>query len=130
MIDKQLLESAKIIRRTFLKSKVELSGYEKEVKELVTFLKQKVKSIEVLKKNIRKEIKSKQDIETFSRKVVQEIEEIELEEKRIEKKINKINLEMEQLARDEQILYQTIKERYPDLTLEQIISEIHQNLED
>ena len=130
MIDQQLLESAKIIRKAFLKSKTELGGYEKEVKGLVEFLKTKVESIKNLKKNIKKEIKSKEDIEAFSRKVVKEIEEIETEEKRIQKKIDKINLEMEQLSRDEGILYTTIKERYPELNMEEIISEIHQYLED
>ena len=44
-------------------------------------------------------------------------------------KVEKLNLQLEKLNRDESILYETIKKRYPNLTDEEIVKEIHQHLD-
>ncbi len=129
MIDTQLIESAQNIRKTFLKLGKELNNYQGDVKKLVDFLQEKLSYLEQYNNKNVKNIKNDDDISKVTKDILSQIEEIEVAEKRIQTKINKINKELEQLNKDEQILYQTIKERYPEMTDEQIIKEIHQNLE-
>lgn len=129
MIDSQLIESAKNIRRNFLKLNRELDGYQKDVRELIEFLQSKIMYLEKDAKGKVKTIKDNDGIAQITKEIIGEIEEIELEEKKLHKKISKINEEMEKLSKDEEILYQTIKERYPQLTEKQIIEEIHKILE-
>ncbi len=129
MIDTQLIESAQNIRKTFLKLGKELNNYQGDVKKLVEFLQEKLSYLEQYNNKNVKNIKNDDDISKVTKDILSQIEEIEVAEKRIQTKINKINKELEQLNKDEQILYQTIKERYPEMTDEQIIKEIHQNLE-
>ncbi len=129
MIDSQLIESAKNIRRNFLKLNRELDGYQKDVRELIEFLQSKIRYLEKDAKGKVKTIKDNDGIAQITKEIIGEIEEIELEEKKLHKKISKINEEMEKLSKDEEILYQTIKERYPQLTEKQIIEEIHKMLE-
>lgn len=129
MIDTQLIESAQNIRKTFLRLGKELNNYQTDVKKLVDFLQEKLRYLEQYNNDNVKKIKNDDDISKVTKEILSQIEEIEVAEKRIQTKINKINKELEQLNKDEQILYQTIKERYPDLTDEEIIKEIHSNLE-
>ncbi len=129
MIDSQLIESAKNIRRNFLKLNRELDGYQKDVRELIEFLQSKIRYLEKDAKGKVKTIKDNDGIAQITKEIIGEIEGIELEEKKLHKKISKINEEMEKLSKDEEILYQTIKERYPQLTEKQIIEEIHKMLE-
>lgn len=129
MIDEQLVQGAVIIRKTFLRLKKELNTYQKDVSDMVNFLKEKIKIIEQIKKNELKNLKSRDEVSEVTRKIVSEIEQIEIEEKRLQSKIKKINVEMEKLSKDEGILYNTIKGRYPELTDEEIIRQIHQRLE-
>lgn len=129
MIDEQLLQGAVIIRKTFLKLRKELNVYQTDVAKMVKFLKEKIKIIEQIKKNELRNLKSRDEISVVTKKIIDEVDQIELEEKKLQTKINKINIEMEKLSKDEGILYNTIKERYSELTDEEIIKEIHQKLE-
>jgi hypothetical protein len=42
--------------------------------------------------------------------------------------VSKAEKELEKLKEEEETLYKTIKERYPELTDQQIVREIHQHL--
>lgn len=129
MIDEQLLQGAVIIRKTFLRLKRELNTYQGDVSHMVNFLQEKIKTIQAIKKDELKNLRSREEVAVVTKKIVDEIDQIELEEKKLQNKINKINVEMERLTKDEGILYNTIKERYPELSDEEIIKEIHQKLE-
>jgi chromosome segregation ATPase len=127
MIDIQLLESAKIIRKDFLSLNNSLNKYQDDVRKLAEFLFKKVDEIKEYNETI-KNIKTKNDINTVSKHILTEIESIELEEKKLRNKVNKINEELEKLQKDEEVLYKTIKDRYPKLNDDDIIKEIHQHL--
>lgn len=128
MIDEQLLQGAIIIRRTFLRLTNELSHYQKDVKDLISFLQEKSKKILEIKENGLNRIKTHEEISVVTKKILDEIEQIETEEKRLHSKINRINIEMEKISEDEGVLYNTIKERYPELTDDDIIKEIRQKI--
>jgi chromosome segregation ATPase len=129
MIDKQLIESAKLIRNDFLTLTNNLNKYYDEVKELGIFFLKKADELREYNDKSVKKLKNKSDLSTVTNHILKEISEIEDEEKKLAKKVEEINQKMEKLKRDEMILYQTIKQRYPHLSDEQIKKEIHSHLD-
>lgn len=129
MIDKQLIESAKIIRNDYLNLTSNLDKYQSEVGNLGKFLLKKVEELKKYNDEVIKKIRNKDDIAKVTNHILLEIQEIEVEEKRIATKVESINSKLEKLKKDEETLYKTIKDRYPNLTDDQIVSEIHKYLE-
>lgn len=129
MIDPSLIESAKIIRKEFLKLNSNLDIYNTEVKKLADFLLEKVEKITEYKDNKISKIKSKDDLSEVVSHLVVEIQSIEDEEERLRRKVEEINTKIEKLRIDEKNLYDAIKKRYPNLTDKQIVQEIHPHLE-
>lgn len=130
MIDKQLIDSAKYIRRDFLKLSRGLDQYQNEVKELSDFLLKKVDELKKYSDDVIKKIKNKDDISKVTNHLLQEIGSIEDREKKISDVIEKINIELEKIKNDELILYKTIKERYPNLDEKEMLKEIHSQLDE
>jgi predicted Rossmann fold nucleotide-binding protein DprA/Smf involved in DNA uptake len=130
MIDQQLIDSAKYIRRDFLKLTRGLDKYQEEVKELANFLLSKVEEIKNYNDTIIKKIKNKDDISKVTQHLLSEIGEIENREKIISDVIEKINIELEKIKNDELVLYNTIKERYPDIEEKEILRQIHSQLDE
>lgn len=129
MIDSQLIESAKLIRKEFLRISNSLNGYHSDIKNLASFYFQKVEELKTYNTKVVKKIKSKDDLNKATTHILKEIESIEVEERKLSDKVEKLNLQLEKLNRDESILYETIKKRYPNLTDEEIVKEIHQHLD-
>jgi chromosome segregation ATPase len=128
MIDQQLIDSAKYIRKNFVDLTNTLSLYREDVKNLADFLKQKIEEIRKYNEETIKKMKSKEQLGVITEHLIKELNSIEDEEKKLHKKVEGINKELEKLKAEEQILYKTIKERYPEMTDQQIIKEIHQHL--
>ncbi len=129
MIDKQLIESAKLIRSDYLSLTSNLDKYQVEVGNLGKFLLNKVEELKKYNDEVIKKIKNKDDIAKVTSHILLEIQEIEVEEKRIAVKVESINTKLEKLKKDEMSLYQTIKDRYPNLSDDQIVKEIQSHLE-
>lgn len=129
MIDIQLIESAKLIRKEFLKINRNLNHYQEDVKNLYQFYLKKVEDLSVLRDNITSTIKNKSDIQKVTQQILTEIESIEIEEKKLTEKVKKLNLQLEKLSQDEKVLYKTIQSRYPELTEDEIVKEIKSHLE-
>jgi chromosome segregation ATPase len=130
MIDSQLIESAKFIRKDYLSLTKNLNKYQDDVKNLGFFLLKKVDEIRKYNDDIIKKIKTKDDISKVTNHILKEIQDIEDEEKKLAEKVESVNLRLEKLRSDEVILYNTIKQRYPNLTDEQITKEIHSHLDE
>ena len=130
MIDQQLIESAKQIRKRYLKAMSDLGIYEQDVRNLATFLQEKSKVFEKIKDVELKKKPSKEELEKVTRLIVDEITSIEDQEKKIGKKVESINIEMDKLQKEEEILYQTIKKRYPKLSDKQMKEEIQSYLQE
>lgn len=128
MIDSQLLESARMIRKNFLKLNRDLLNYEDEIRGLVSFLEEKIKILSTDTTNKIKSMKDKSELSNVTKDIVKQIEDIEVEEKKLQKKVSKINSEMERLQKEEILLYDTIKQRYPNLSDNEILQQIQKNL--
>jgi chromosome segregation ATPase len=124
MIDNQLLESAKYIRKEFLILKSELDSYQDEVKGLGEFLLKKVEELTKYKDEVIQKIKTKDEIKVVTEHVLKNIQEIEDHEKTINRKVDIINKKIDKLKSDELTLYKTIKDRYPKMSDEEIKNEI------
>jgi len=129
MIDKQIIDSAKIIRKEYLETTKNVQDYESDLKRLVKFLKEKMENLEKLKNIQLKKGKEQEQVDNIFADVLKELNSIEEEEKRLSNKIKKMNESLDKLKRDELALYTTIKERYPKLSDDQIKKEIHKYLE-
>jgi hypothetical protein len=130
MIDKQLIESAKIIRREFLALSRKLDEYQGDVKNLGIFLQNKASELESYSEKNLKRLSSKDDLDKVVRHILSEVESIEEEEKKLSKKVSSINDEIEKLRKDEVKLYETIKHRYPSLSDDQISKEVQSQLDE
>jgi hypothetical protein len=129
MIDSHFIESAKIIRKKFIKTNSNLDNYHNEIQNLLKFLTEK---IEIFKKIEEKEFKNKptkEEIERISKMVLVEISSIESKQVEISKNIDSLNQEILKLQEEEEFLYKKIKERYPKYSDEEIKEQIQSNLE-
>jgi hypothetical protein len=129
MIDRQIIESAKIIRKKFLSIISETNNYQGDVKQLSEFLMKKVEDLKNIKDNEFKNKPTQDEVNRVTKLILKEIGEIEIEEQKLSKKISTLNEEIEKLKKEEDILYRTIKNRYPNLSDKQIKEEIQSNLE-
>jgi hypothetical protein len=130
MIDKQLLSSAREIRKKYLEIMGDLTSYEKEIKNLSNFLMEKA---EIFKKIEEKDLNtkgSKEELLKITNKIVNEIQSIEEEEIKISKRIESLNEGLDLLKKEEDILYQTIKKRYPKMTDQEMKSQIVSAIKD
>lgn len=129
MIDKQIIDSAKIIRKLYLETTKNVEDYESDLKKLVNFLKEKMANLEKLKHSKLKKGQEQNQIDKLVSDILKELNSIEEEEKRLSAKIKKMNESLDKLKKDELALYNVVKERYPKLSDEQIKKEIHKHLE-
>ena len=130
MIDKQLIESAKIIRREFLTLNRNLNEYQDDVKNLGFFLQSKASELESYSEKNLKRLSSRDDLDKVVKHILSEVESIEEEEKKLSKKVSAINDKIEKLRKDEIKLYETIKHRYPSLSDDQISKEVQSQLDE
>ena len=130
MIDKQLIESAKIIRREFLTLTRNLNEYQDDVKNLGFFLQSKASELESYSEKNLKRLSSRDDLDKVVKHILSEVESIEEEEKKLSKKVSSINDKIEKLRKDEIKLYETIKHRYPSLSDDQISKEAPSQLDE
>jgi len=130
MIDKQLIESAKIIRREFLTLSRNLDEYQDDVKNLGFFLQSKASELESYSEKNLKRLSSRDDLDKVVKHILSEVESIEEEEKKLSKKVSSINDKIEKLRKDEIKLYETIKHRYPSLSDDQISKEVQSQLDE
>jgi chromosome segregation ATPase len=129
MIDKIYIESAKNIRREFLSLSQKLDNYQNDLTKYVSYLETASKDLENIKTNDIKNLREASDLQTISERITKKLNEIETEEQKIIHLIKPINNRIEKLREEENYLYNQIKEKYPNLTDEQIIKEIHSYLE-
>jgi len=125
MIERPLIENAKLIRIRFLSLNEELDSYEDDVRRLAEYF-QKI-SDEL--KAIESDIKKSDNIKSIEDKVLRKMDTLEFESNKISTKINNINLQIEKLKKEELDLYLLIKRRYPNMSDDEIKKEIQSNLE-
>ena len=130
MIDPYFIESAKRIRKNFLKTDSDLTNYHIEIKNLLKFLDEKVKALKNIEDNEFRNKPSKEEVERVAKLIMDEIHSIEKEQRNLAKRVNILNDDILLIQKEEELLYKKIKERYPNYTDDQIREEIQDNLEE
>ena len=128
MIDQQLIESAKQIRKKYVEIIKEINFHEDDLRELASFLQTKMSEFKRIHDEEFKKKPSQAEVDRITKLVVSEIEDMEVKESRIKKRFEHLNDELEKLQVEEKLLENTIKERYPSMTTEEIKLEIHKHL--
>jgi len=129
MIDLQYVESAKYIRSEFLSLNKELSAHEEDLRKLSDFLFKKIDELKDYRDTVISKMKTREDLTTITAHLMKEIVSIEDEEKRINSKVDKLNVKLEKLKESEKNLFSSIRDRYPDMSDDQIRKEIQSHLE-
>ena len=124
MIEKSLIESARLIKNRYNNLTKTLSIYEGDVEKLAAYF---IKVSDELK-DIKVEISKKDTVETIKVKAMSKLNKLEEESNKWTKKISEINQEIEKLRDEEMSLYKIIKKRHPSLSDEQIKTEVHQRI--
>jgi Lhr-like helicase len=124
MIDDFLLQSAVNIRRKYLKVTNNLKLYEDKAKELVSILETTISKLNELNSSNNNTTSSDDKVEGLL-KILKDVDEESLRLKYI---IDPINKNIEELSKEEVVLYNTIKEKYIDLSDDEIIKEIQNRL--
>ena len=105
MIEKSLIESARLIKNRYNNLTKTLSIYEGDVEKLAAYF---IKVSDELK-DIKVEISKKDTVETIKEKAMSKLNKLEEESNKWTKKISEINQEIEKLRDEEMSLYKIIK---------------------
>ena len=128
MIDERFIISAREIRKQYSQLSQELQNSNDTIKLLAEYLSEKVGELDDFKKTLNGKVKTKDQLIDFSKKILFKISEIEEKEKSLTKKINDINNGLENLRKEEVILMNKIKEKYPERSNQEIKTEVHSRL--
>jgi predicted nucleic acid-binding Zn-ribbon protein len=125
MIDKFFIESAKNIRSEYLFNNKQLDVYKIELHKISDLLMSTAKELEHYRDvDIHKE----KDFQSIKNYIVDKLENLENESNKLAKKIKPINDAIERIKQDELILYKKIKEKYPNLSDQEIRDEIGKHI--
>lgn len=127
MIDKSYIDSARIIHREYLESFNSLTKYEKDVKELLDFLIVKQEELEQILNNTGK-IRTHSDASEEVKIVYEKMVEIETKKNIFDKKVKDVNDKLVLLNKQQDILYETLKKKYPKMSDEEMAREIHEKI--
>lgn len=128
MIDLKFIETAREIRKKYLSLHQQLEHSQNDISSLADFLREKTEEFNDLNENVVKKTKSKEDVIDVTKKLILKLDEIQQREKSMSKKIDGINEDIEKLKLEEAELFNLIKKKYPKLTNQDIIKEIHSRL--
>lgn len=130
MIEKRYIESARQIRKEFIRLSKELDNNKKDVQDLSDFLLEKVNELDDIKSRLQKGLKSNDDVLEFSQKILSKISEIEDKEKSMTNNINSINEKINKLREEEIQLFKIMKSKHSDMSDDDIRKEVHSRLEE
>jgi chromosome segregation ATPase len=125
MIDKQYVESARNIKSEFISLNKKLEIYKKELVNLSGFLENTIKELDLLTK---KQVSSKTELTNVGEQLIKKLEDVELEEKKLSSLIKPINDRIDKLREEENILYKALKQKYPNISDEELKKELHSYL--
>ena len=132
MIEERYLQTAVKIRKDYLKTSVNLEFYHRKAKDLVNNLESILEKIEKLSKEIeddRKKGTSTHTKESVQSDLLKILQDLEKEGKSVEELANPMNKEIEKLALEEQELYRQIKEKYKDISDDELIKIVKDRLQ-
>lgn len=125
MIDEKFLQSAVKIRKQYLKMTTDISGFQKKTQSTLQELNKTVQLIEQMHSKLQgKEYSEAESIKKINDLLLSLTQKAES----LEQVINPVNEDIEKLAKEEQELYERIKQKHFDLTEEQIVESVRERL--
>lgn len=124
MIDNFYIESAKSIRKEYLEQLNALVSYQPELKKVADMFLIASKELEDYNKNIMKE----KSVEIVKNYIVEKLDKLQAESNKLTQKVEPINDRIEKLKVDEVNLYNSIRNKYTNMTEKEIRDEIQKNL--
>ena len=128
MIAEIYIESAKNIRNEFLRLSKKLDSYQQDTAKLVIYLENISKELEIFSRTEVAQIRDKTDISSVGEHLIKKINEIEAEEQKLLRLITPINDKIDKLRNEETFLFKQIREKYPNMSDEEIINEVQSYL--
>lgn len=126
MIDETFIKAAIKIRRQYLKLTNNLSFYKRKAEDVISNLEDIVKKIEDIQKETENQKNPNNDAITVQ--LTKLLTDIEAEGRAVESLIDPLNQEIEKLGQEEQELWRNIKNKYPNLSDEQIVEYVKNRL--
>jgi uncharacterized phage infection (PIP) family protein YhgE len=124
VIDQRYIDTAIRIRKEFLSMNEKLIDVSSDIKNVLGKLSEENDNLSNIDKNLQSYDKS-----TAEKLILDKLMDMEKEANRLAKIYEPINKKIEELRKEEELLYDKIREMYPDLSDEEIVSEIHPFLE-
>jgi len=128
MIDESFIKAAIKIRRQYLKLTNNLSFYKRKAEDVIANLEDIVNKIEKIQKE--SEVQVTQNNEAITVQLTKLLVDIESEGRAVESLIDPLNQEIEKLGLEEQELWRNIKNKYPNISDEEIVNHVRNRLID
>lgn len=126
MIDESFIKAAIKIRREYLKLTNNLSFYKRKAEDVIENLEDIVTKIENIQQETENQSITNNDAVVFQ--LTKLLTEIESEGRAVESLIDPLNKEIEKLGLEEQELWRNIKNKYPNLSDEEIVEYVRKRL--
>ena len=120
MIDSKYLESGLRIKKESEKALLLINKEEKKLKDINEKLVNITKELEEMGKDIEKKYNSPEDAKID---IFKKLNDIEVQSARLNKALEPLNKKMESLRKEEDHLWNTVKERYPNMEEDDIVKE-------
>ncbi len=128
MIDESFIKAAIKIRRQYLKLTNNLSFYKRKAEDVIANLEDIVNKIEKIQKE--SEVQVNPNNEAITVQLTKLLVDIESEGRAVESLIDPLNQEIEKLGLEEQELWRNIKNKYPNISDEEIVNHVRNRLID
>lgn len=128
MIDKIYKEGAKVLRNEYVTLNKKLQYHQKEFNDMQEVLQKYIKEFMDYETNLKSN-PNDTNIEDIKKNIELKLSNLEKDLNMITNKINPISDRINKMKKEEEQLFNQIKEKYPSLLDEEIISEIQSYLD-
>ena len=126
MIDESFIKAAIKIRREYLKLTNNLNFYKRKAEDVIENLEDIVTKIESIQQETENQSITNNDAVVFQ--LTKLLTDVESEGRAVESLIDPLNKEIEKLGLEEQELWRNIKNKYPNLSDEEIVEYVRKRL--
>jgi len=126
MIDESFIKAAIKIRREYLKLTNNLNFYKRKAEDVIENLEDIVTKIENIQQETENQSITNNDAVVFQ--LTKLLTDVESEGRAVESLIDPLNKEIEKLGLEEQELWRNIKNKYPNLSDEEIVEYVRKRL--
>ena len=128
MIDKKYIEGAKVLRNEYIGLNKKLQFHQKEFNDIQQVLQNYIKEFMEYETNLKNN-PNETNVEGIKKEIEIKLSNLEKELNMITSKINPISNRISKMKKEEEQLFNQIKEKYPNILDEDIINEIQSYLD-